>query len=49
MCSLKGHQDTIDAALRLHNFIVNYREQELNRGEDEEDYENEEDLNQALE
>ena len=45
--SLKGHQDTIDAALRLHNFIVNYREEELNRGEDEDDYENEEELNQA--
>ena len=28
--SLKGHQDTIDAALRLHNYIVDYREQELN-------------------
>ena len=46
--SLKGHQYTIDAALRLHNFIVNYREEELNRGEDEDDYENEEEwLNQA--
>ena len=45
--SLKRHQDTIDAALRLHNFIINYREEELNSGEDEEEYENEEELNQA--
>ena len=41
--SLKGHQYTIDSALRLHNFIVNYRERELH-GEEDEDVE---ELNQA--
>ena len=46
--SLKGHQDTIDAALRLHNYIVDYREQERN-GDNNDDYDDEDELNQASE